>query len=666
MAAAPDLEQRGPVRFLVRTGLSSFALTPEGLSACQALPPGSPISVVFVAGPARQGKSTLLCWLCREHGTSFHVGHETVSDTRGLWLWTHRPAHALPSDPTFLFIDCEGLGSVFLNDEHASSDVEQTQLVLGLLLASVFVFNKTGELDETTVASLAVLGQCVARVTAAQAGEAAAALVPLLMPRLVLVLRDTYLHSLVRADGPEQTDSDLLELCLKPKSASATGTHDATRAHLRACFPCRECWRMPLPSTDPAQLRSVSEAARTGALSPGFVKRMDAFVAHIWRTASIVPLRDPVSGAFVDGRGFASRAADLVALFNDNPNAIPRVPAQWESLKLVAAQQSVAGALNTYEQAMLDALQRAEPEPLSEAEFVAEHKRSLALALVTFHRTALGDAAFLAGQAVHVLRVIGSQVGEASLYARLSAMNYERSRAFCGEVLQAEWARLAARAEAGDFVSIDGGGLVAFDAACEQLIASYEARARGPAAQVVQHDLFANAVWPLREGVLCSDAALSEAQKREAAAACARACTEADAMLLQKKLSDLARLSQTQQEDHALARAALQEHLERESLASLDQERKRLESIRRQCERAKTEQLRQQARDLLEYETRQLDAEERLRRARVAELLSQLHDAQADQAEAEREQALAKAQAHAAEAAVGKPAGREHSSCVVS
>ena len=136
----------------------------EGLDLLRALGT-APVATVAVAGMYRTGKSFLLNQLCGGHG-DFTVGNTTSSCTRGIWVCVVPPELWFPppgaSPGTRLVVlDTEGLASI---DQDETYDAKIFSL--GILLASYFVYNSMGVIDEAAIDRLFLVGELTKNISA--------------------------------------------------------------------------------------------------------------------------------------------------------------------------------------------------------------------------------------------------------------------------------------------------------------------------------------------------------------------------------------------------------------------------------------------------------------------------------------------------------------------
>lgn len=121
-------------------------MTEEAKSILSAIK--GPIGVITVAGMYRTGKSYLLNRMILNRAQGFGVGPTTNPCTKGLWMWGS-PLHGQTPDGkslSVIVIDSEGIGGL---DEDEDHDIRIFSLAV--LLASSFLYNSVGSIDETAL-----------------------------------------------------------------------------------------------------------------------------------------------------------------------------------------------------------------------------------------------------------------------------------------------------------------------------------------------------------------------------------------------------------------------------------------------------------------------------------------------------------------------------------
>ena len=121
-----------------------FRVNPEALEILSAIK--KPLAVVSVVGKYRTGKSFLLNRILLNRKSGFGVGPTIMACTKGIWMWSE-PIMVETVDGeecALILLDTEGLGAL---DENANHDTRI--FLLALLLASNFIYNSVGSLDES-------------------------------------------------------------------------------------------------------------------------------------------------------------------------------------------------------------------------------------------------------------------------------------------------------------------------------------------------------------------------------------------------------------------------------------------------------------------------------------------------------------------------------------
>ena len=156
----------GKAMQLVRIRGSQFELVPETVQLIEQLE--GQLAICSIAGKMRTGKSFLLnriLGLSSEKG--FTVSDKVDACTKGLWIWS-KPVYNDRQNVSIIFMDTEGLDSL-----ERDADVDAKLFALTVLLASFFMFNSVGSIDENAISSLALVAQLIRTVTVTEGDEAA-------------------------------------------------------------------------------------------------------------------------------------------------------------------------------------------------------------------------------------------------------------------------------------------------------------------------------------------------------------------------------------------------------------------------------------------------------------------------------------------------------------
>jgi Guanylate-binding protein, N-terminal domain len=271
-----------------------YRVCEEGAQFLERLDEDLTLGVVAVAGRYRSGKSFLLNRGLLEAPAKkgFVTGNSINACTRGIWI--------LPSiqegleKRCFLVLDTEGTASMEARAEHDASLVG-----ISLALASVFIFNSTGAIDEASLSDLATL------TTVAQGiSSQSEAFTP---PELVWALRDFSLE--LRGDGGEELQPDeYLERALSEERYGKA----AVRAALKGFFTRRRLVPLVRPCLEETQLQKLNTLT-SSALRPQFLAQLEAF-RRLVRQAASRPKE--LGGLPLNGQAIARLAREAVEATN--------------------------------------------------------------------------------------------------------------------------------------------------------------------------------------------------------------------------------------------------------------------------------------------------------------------------------------------------------------
>ena len=293
-----------------------------------------PIAVVVIGGRYRSGKSFLLNKLLRLPARSgFQTGSTINACTKGIWL---HPVLLEKDGQAALAMDTEGMGSM-----DATPEQDTKLLSIAVVLASIFIFNSTGALDEGSFADVAVLAHAASRLQEKDDGAWSA-------PELFWCLRDFTLQ-LVSPEGEALTPDQYLENCL------AESDKGDSRALLKHFFAKRQLFPFVRPIMDESKLQKLN-AIPEKDLRPEFCAQMEAFCANLSRHMQ----PKCVGGQMVDGSTLAHLCSAAVASIN--AGAVPSVKDTFTFLMENQLDESLKTAEVELEQ-LRDSMMRQLPLP---------------------------------------------------------------------------------------------------------------------------------------------------------------------------------------------------------------------------------------------------------------------------------------------------------------
>ena len=473
---------------------SSLKVHEEGLDILRGLGQ-TPVATVSVAGMYRTGKSFFLNQLMGRAGggAGFVVGNTTTSCTRGIWLWVAPPgvwdAPASKSGAQLLVLDTEGLAS-FDQDETYDAKI----FSLGILLASFFVYNSMGVIDESAIDRLFLVGELTKNISlstvknkreeeaeeepaaegeeAAEQEEVTEADLAQFFPPFLWMLRDFSLK-LKDGDGKDISLHQYLETALEDRKGNGRRVDEGNRIRqsFRTLFKDRECFTLVRPVHEEDQLQKLSTLPQS-ELRPEFLEGMatarEKILGHVEPKT--------VFGEVVTGTGLAMLATAYVKAINTG--AVPDIRKSWdyvveETLRLAfeAASVSFKEGLGAYCKSVV-------------ADGALLPDRDGYTAKVA-DETASSDKVFvekggqmakpqMPGPWIEKLSEERTALGERGLTS-MQAVSQQRCTALAEQLLEAQ---LRQPVSAGTF---DDAEITVFEEAVRGALSAYEADAAGPA-----------------------------------------------------------------------------------------------------------------------------------------------------------------------------------------
>ena len=320
---------------------SKLVIHDEGLAVLKSLGT-TPVATVSVAGMYRTGKSFFMNQLMGRSG--FVVGNTTTSCTRGIWIWVAPPgvwdAPAAKAGASLLVLDTEGLAS-FDQDETYDAKI----FSLGILLASFFIYNSMGVIDESAIDRLFLVGELTKNISLStvkaknaedaapaegedakddEASDVTEADLAQFFPPFLWILRDFSLK-LKDGDGDDISLTQYLETALEDRKGSGRRVDEGNRIRqsFRTLFNQRECFTLVRPVHEEEQLQKLSTLPQSD-LRPEFLEGMQECREKI--LGRVAP--KTVFGEVVTGTGLAMLATAYVQAINEG--AVPDIRKSWD------------------------------------------------------------------------------------------------------------------------------------------------------------------------------------------------------------------------------------------------------------------------------------------------------------------------------------------------
>jgi len=272
-----------------------YSVCDEGRRFLECLHEHLPLAVVVVAGRYRSGKSFLMNRgvLNVPMKKGFATGNSTNACTRGVWIYPlPMPTH---DNRCFVVLDTEGTASL-----EAKAAQDARLIGIALSLASIFIFNSSGSLDETSLSDLATLTSVAQGIS-----QDSDMWQP---PELVWVLRDFSLK-LQGDDGVDISAAEYLERALCEERYGK----GEVRKTLKSFFLQRTLFPMVRPSNEETDLQNLSNV-KTADLRPEFQKQLENF-RNLIKNIAVNPKR--IGGISLNGQALVKLAVASVASVNE-------------------------------------------------------------------------------------------------------------------------------------------------------------------------------------------------------------------------------------------------------------------------------------------------------------------------------------------------------------
>ena len=312
------MDSARPIIFIEADEKGGYRVNPEALEVLSSIK--KPLSVVSVVGKYRTGKSFLLNRILLDRRSGFGVGPTIRACTKGIWMWSDPlPVETADGeDCALILLDTEGLGAL---DEDANHDTRI--FLLALLLASNFIYNSVGSLDEAALSNLSLIVNLTKQLQVRSAGQQDADEMSQYFPSLLWVLRDFALQ-LIDRSGNEISPKDYLENALMPQKGVSDNVEQKNRIrrYIKHFFKERDCFPLIRPSEQEEVLQTL-DTTSDDVLRPDFVTQMVALRKFVMRKAKLKLL----NGKKVTGDMLGSLATAYVQAINTG--SVPNIDNAW-------------------------------------------------------------------------------------------------------------------------------------------------------------------------------------------------------------------------------------------------------------------------------------------------------------------------------------------------
>ncbi|XP_078703588.1 guanylate-binding protein 2-like [Branchiostoma floridae x Branchiostoma belcheri] len=292
------------------------SITPEAEKILSSLPP-RPVDVVSVVGPMRKGKSHIGNLLCKRK-SGFPLGSELESKTKDFWFWIG--PHPVAFDRYIMVIDTEGLGDY---SDEGQNDKDLKYLVLATLFSNHLVFNLQGNLDQTFLSHLRIMGDLSEHIRVQKDGEDEESDLGEHFPTLWVAVQNTHLN-------PPQglSPDEYLEVVLERKKGhtKAIRAHNEMTDAVKDFFPKRHLRLIAPPTADRDTLRNLDKV-NDDVLQEEYGDAVNNFTREIWNSGLV----KTVNGAELTTTGLLNIMRYYVSAINA-PKAMPSVLGAYEAM----------------------------------------------------------------------------------------------------------------------------------------------------------------------------------------------------------------------------------------------------------------------------------------------------------------------------------------------
>ena len=252
-------EPEGPIN-LIEFRRNDFVLNEKALSILNSIK--EDLIIVAIVGKARTGKSYLMNLLLNNNnssspGSGFQISSRLNSCTKGIWLWNTPRISPQSPNTKIIFIDSEGTNSTDISTKTYDSKI----FALIVLISSLFIYNTHGNIDERSIADLALAAH-LSDTVATNIIEDKDIIINKLAPKFIWVLRDFVLDKIDPETGKEISSNEYLELCLRNKLLSKNNIgmeNNLIRENIIKYFKERECVTLPRPVDLEEDLHKLDE-----------------------------------------------------------------------------------------------------------------------------------------------------------------------------------------------------------------------------------------------------------------------------------------------------------------------------------------------------------------------------------------------------------------------
>ena len=337
-------------------------------------------------------------------------------------------------DVNVLVIDSEGIGALDQDSNHDSRVFS-----LAILLASAFLYNSTGSIDEQAIENLSLVVNLTKtiHIKANNNEEVDIEDYAKHFPSFVWIVRDFTLQ-LIDSQGETITPKEYLERALQPQKGFSDNVEQKNRIrrHITGLFKDRDCFTFVRPVTKEEDLQNLNQMDFTD-LRPEFVEQVLELRKRVLNRINPKTL----NGRPISGEIFSELIKSYIGAINDG--AVPNIENAWTQICRNECFKWANDSLKHYETYLVEEI--LPRVPLSEDQLKLFHRRFKEKAISFYKSKSLGEVSEVYEK--ELLRQIKVK------FTQLKLRNTEEGEKMCEAFLTKEYSSIDKKVRSNEYTS---------------------------------------------------------------------------------------------------------------------------------------------------------------------------------------------------------------------
>jgi len=337
-------------------------------------------------------------------------------------------------DVNVLVIDSEGIGALDQDSNH-----DTRIFSLAILLASAFLYNSTGSIDEQAIENLSLVVNLTKtiHIKASNNEEVDIEDYSKHFPAFFWIVRDFTLQ-LIDSQGEPITPKEYLERALQPQKGFSDNVEQKNRIrrHITGLFKDRDCFTFVRPVTKEEDLQNLNQMDFTD-LRPEFVEQVIELRKRVLNRIQPKTL----NGKTISGEIFAELIKSYIGAINEG--AVPNIENAWTQICRNECFKYANDSLKHYENYLVEEIL---PRiPLSEDQLKLFHRRFKEKAISFYRSKAIGEVSEVYEK--ELLRQIKVK------YTQIKLRNIEEGEKMCEAFLTKEYSSIDKKVRNNEYTS---------------------------------------------------------------------------------------------------------------------------------------------------------------------------------------------------------------------